>query len=296
MTFERIQELAQYLPDTSIYFNEILGYTDQITSVNKFVKAYKDLQFGYKFIKSLVDADLTLPATVDEEELIDTFQFLKYNAYKPDVVFAISLTHPSNKNIEDAIKAFLITDESYDTLQSLTGISKEVLKIYEKLFFNIRDRKSEALFIANTVYPDSRMVEIMDNYAKNEDPGKILLRSAYNNGIEDVAYFSGLKVDCIANNTNISSPEIAQKLETALMANALYLCRNGFISQKNSGIGHAKSLLIAAKQGGQADNTQDTEGAGILGAAMMETFLSIKQPEMDNKLEIYKDSEMKKIK
>lgn len=295
MTFNRIQELVQYLPDNSSYFNEILGYTNQITTVNKFVKAYKDLQFGYKFVKSLVDVNIPFPAAVDEDILNDTFHFLKYNAYKPDIVFAISITHPSNKTLEDSIKAFLVTDESYDNLAKLTGISENVIRTYEQLFFNIRDRKQEALFIANTVYPDSRMVEIMDNYIKNEDPGKILMRSAYNNGIEDAAYFSGLKTDSILNNNDISSLELAQKLETALMANALYLCRNGFISQKSSGISHAKSLLIAAKQGGQGDTKSDTEGAGILGDAMMGAFLEIKQPEMDEKLTLYQKEELKKL-
>lgn len=295
MTFNRIQELVQYLPDNSSYFNEILGYTDQITTVNKFVKAYKDLQFGFHFVKSLADSDSAFPAVVDEYILNDAFQFLKYNAYKPDIVFAISITHPSNKTLEDSIKAFLVTDESYASLAKLTGLSEEVIRAYEQLFFNIRDRKQEALFIANTVYPDSRMVEIMDNYIKNEDPGKILMRSAYNNGIEDAAYFSGLKTDSILSNNDISSLELAQKLETALMANALYLCRNGFISQKSSGISHAKSLLIAAKQGGQSDTKQDTEGAGILGDAMMTTFLKVKQPEMDSKLSLYQSQELNKL-
>ena len=194
MTFERIQELAQYLPEDSEYCNEILGHTKQITAVNKFIRSYKDVAFAYHFIKTLVDTNKPLPAFVDEPELYDAYQFLRYNAYKPNVIFAISLTHPSNKSMEDVIKAFLITDEPYNKLANITGIPEEVLRLYEKLFFNVRDRKQEALFIANTVYPNTRMVELMDNYTRNEDFGKMLMRSAYNNGIEDAMYFSGLKI------------------------------------------------------------------------------------------------------
>ena len=294
MTFDRIQELSQYIPDESNYYNEILGHTKQLTTVNKFLRSYKDLSFGYHIIKALCDSNMPLPATIDEEELYDAYQFLRYNAYKPDVVFAISLTHPSNKSMEDVIKAFLITDETFEKLSNITGIPQNVLKVYEKLFFNVRDRKNEALFIANTVYPDTRMVEIMDNYAKNEDFGKMLLRSAYNNGLEDAMYFSGLKAESFVNSDQTLAVEMAQKLETAIMANAYFLARNGYLNQKHSGIGHAKGLLIAAKQSGQDNSKEDIEGLGALGDTMMSELLVVKGDDMRNKLEMYKAIEESK--
>ena len=55
MTFDRIQELAQYIPDESPYCNEILGHTKQLTTINKFIRSYKDVAFAYHFIKTLVD-------------------------------------------------------------------------------------------------------------------------------------------------------------------------------------------------------------------------------------------------
>lgn len=294
MTFDRIQELITYLPDNSIYFDDIQSIDAQTLSINKFIKSYKDLAFGYHFVKTLVDSKIELPLTVDEEAIIDTYKFLKFNIFNPDIVFAISLTHPTNKSMEDTLKAFLISDEPYSKLSKITGLKEDIIKIYEQLFFNIRDRKQEALFIANTVYPDTRLVEIADNYTKNEDYGKLLMRSAYNNGIEDAAYFSGLKSDSFITSDINSSAEMAQKLEVAIMANGYFLARNGYLNTKSSGITHAKGILIAAKQGGQGNSMEDTEGAGILGDAMMDTFLDIKSEEMDNKLELYKEIEMSK--
>ena len=295
MTFERIQELAQYIPDDSAYCNEILGHTKQLTTINKFIRSYKDVAFAYHFLKTLVDNNKTLPASVDEPELYATYQFLRYNAYKPDVVFAISLTHPSNKNLEDVIKAFLITDESLDKLQVSTGIPASVLNLYEKLFFNVRDRKSEALWLANLVYPNTRMVEVMDNYTKNEDFGKLLMRSAYNNGLEDVMYFSGLKIESFVNSDSTLATDMAKKLETCIMANAYFLSRNGFLNSKSTGIGHAKGLLIAARQSGMDTAGADTEGiGGVLGEQMMQSLLKIKGPEMQEKLELYKAIEESK--
>jgi hypothetical protein len=295
MTFERIQELTQYIPEDSEYCNEILGHTKQITTVNKFIRSYKDVAFAYHFVKTLVDKEKPLPAFIDEPELYDTYQFLRYNAYKPNVVFAISLTHPSNKSMEDVIKAFIITDEPFDKLAEITGIPEEVIRLYEKLFFNVRDRKKEALFIANTVYPNTRMVELMDNYTRNEDFGKMLMRSAYNNGIEDAMYFSGLKIESFINSDQTLAVEMAKKLETAILANGYFIARNGYLNSKTSGIGHAKGLLIAAKQSGMDNSKEDTEGvAGTLGEDMMKSLLTIKGPEMEEKLELYKQIEESK--
>ena len=166
------------------------------------------------------------------------------------------------------------------------------MRIYEKLFFNVRDRKKEALYISSIVYPNTRMVEVMDNYTKTEDFGKILLRSAYNNGIEDAMYFSGLKIESFVNSDQTLAVEMAQKLETAIMANAYFLARNGFLGGRNNGIGHAKGLLIAAKQSGMDTNKEDTEGmGGTMGEDMMKSLLSIKGPEMQKKLEMYKSIE-----
>ena len=297
MTFDRIQELAQYIPDESPYCNEILGHTKQLTTINKFIRSYKDVAFAYHFIKTLVDMKKPLPASIKEEELYDTYQFLRYNIYKPNVVFAISLTHPTNKSMEDAIKAFIITDEPFNKISKVTGIPEDVLKIYEKLFFNVRDRKQEALLIANIVYPDTRMVEVMDNYTKHEDFGKLLLRTAYNNGLEDTMYFSGLKVNTFLNSDQTIAVEMANKLETAILANGVFLARNpGFLNAKGIvGIGHAKGLLIAAKQSGMDNSKEDTTGIGILGDAMMDNLLKIKGPEMKEKLDLYKDIEQNKL-
>ncbi len=294
MTFERIKELAQYIPDKSNYYNNLTGNSIQINIVNKFIKAYSDLQFGYKFIKVLIDEKIELPLTVDEPELIDTYQFLKFNSFKDHIVHAISLTHPSVKNIEDTIKAFLISDESFEKISKFTGIEVKVLKAYEKLFFNIRDRRSEALFLANVVYPNTRLVEMEDNYSRTEDPGKILLRSGYNNGAEDIMYFSGLKPEDFGDLS--SSSELAQKLESSIMQNACILAKNSFLNTRSIGIVNAKGLLMAAKQGGQDTSKEDLEGVGCLGDAAMNELLRIKQPEMDEQIKKIQMIEEEKLK
>lgn len=281
MTFERIQQLIELLPETSSYFRDILNYTPQVTAINKFLCAYKDLSFGFHCVKALVKDNIEYPISISEPALYKTYMFEKYGVEDKDVIFALALTHPSNKSMEDSIKAFLITDEPLDKIAKLTGLKKEVLDYYEKLFFNIRDRKDEALFIANVVYPNTRMVELSDGYLKNEDNGRLIIRAAYNNGLDDALYFSGLKADTILS-SGANATAMATRLESLIMANGYFLARN-FLNSKSNGISHARNLLIAAKQGGQGTGDSDLEGVGSLGAYAMQALKDIKAKEIEQK-------------
>ena len=281
MTFDRIQELINLLPDNSYYFRDVLNYTPQVTAINKFLCAYKDLSFGYHCIKAFVKDNIRLPAAIVEKPLYDAYMFERYGVQNKDVIFAISLTHPSNRSLEESVKAFLLTDSSLEEIAKLTGLSTSMLDTYEKLFFNIRDRKQEALFIANVVYPDSRFVELNDNYLRNESSGRLLIRAAYNNGLDDVAYFSGLKADSIMS-SGASAITMATKLESLIMTNGYFLARN-FVNSKSSGIAQARNILIAAKQGGQDSSTIDNEGIGSLGSMAMQALRDIKHDEIETK-------------
>lgn len=295
MTFERIRELIDYLPSTSSYFREVLNYTSQVTAVNKFMCAYKDLSFGYKFIKALIKDNIKLPAAVSEDYLRELYFFEKFgDTSNQDVIFAISLNHPSSQTMADSIKAFLITDESFDKIEKITGIPKRVLECFEQLFFNIRDRKNESLFIASKVYPNTRMVETQDDYLKTESFGNLILRSAYNNGLEDAAYFSGLKMANSVLNEK-SSAVSALQLEAAIMANAYFLAKNGMINQRHNALSSAKGLLIAAKQGGAETTENDNEGITSLGESIWDAIRDIKGPEMQRKLDAITENEIKKL-
>lgn len=281
MTFERIKQLIDLLPSNSYYFRDVLNYTPQVTAINKFLCAYKDLSFGYHCIKAFVKDGIRLPATIVEKPLYDAYMFEQYGLQNDNVVFAISLTHPSNRSLEESIKAFLLTDSSLEEIANLTGLSVDVLDYYEKLFFNIRDRRNEALFIANIVYPDSRFVELNDNYLRNEDSGRLLIRAAYNNGLADAAYFSGLKSESLMN-SGASAITMATKLESLIMTNGYFLARN-FVNTKSAGIAQARNILIAAKQGGQDSSSIDNEGVGSLGEMAMTALRDIKHEEIEIK-------------
>ena len=293
MTFERIQSLIEILPDDSSYFREVLNYSPNITDVNRFLCAYKDLMFGFRFISTIVLENIKLPLDVEEESLNKLYLYLKYGEKNKDITYALSIHHPSNKNLEDCIRSVLFTDESYKELSNKLGIPERVIRYYEELFYNIRDRKNESLFIANIVYPDSRIVEFNDNYTKEESISNLLIRSAYNNGIDDNLYMIGLKTASDIFSGSVSSSDSANRLESSIMANGLFLARNGYLNQRNIGISGAKNMLIAAKQSGLDQQSSDIDLP--LGDAMWQALQNIKGPEKEHKLELIEKNELAKL-
>lgn len=299
MDANRIQYLSQFIPDDSDYFRYSLsGFGEQTSNhqkqIDRFLVAYRDLAFGYHFVRALVKCGCELPPDVHEQELIDFYWFERTGDPRGVIVETLALHHPSSHFLENSVQAFLLTFEDFNTIASKTGINANVLRTYEKLFFNVRARREESLFIANVVYPEHRLVETMEGYTREADFAALLKRSAYNNGLDDVSYFVGLQVDSVNATYNSSAREMANRLESSIMANGYYLARNGFINQRNStGVASAKSLLVAAKQGGEDGAEQDNYGATSIGDSLVKELQEVKGGEMLERIEKQQDKLLK---
>ena len=296
MDAQRIQYLAQFIPDTSDYFRYSLSsFGDQTSShqrqIDRFLVAYRDLSFGYHFVRALVKDNIDLPPDVSEQEIIDFYWFEKTGEPSDALIQSLSISHPSSHFLENSLQAMLLTGAPFSEISRVTGISTDVIKTYERLFFNVYDRREESLFIANVVYPEHRLVETMEGYIKEADAGSVLKRSAYNNGLDDVAYFIGLKVESIEGSlAGGNAQEMANRLESSIMANGYYLARNGFLNQRSSsGVASAKSLLVAAKQGGDDGGEQDSYGATSIGDSLVEELQRVKGAEVRKRIETQQD-------
>lgn len=276
MDFARIQYLAKALP-----VRKRPGLSPAESQVEHFVAAYRDLAFGYHFVKTLLRENLRMPPDVHERWIGDLYWFERRGDYSDAVVQALGLNHPANRGIENAVQAFLLTDATLERIAMETGLTVDCLRAYEQLFFNIRDRKKEALLISQVVYPETRLVEMMEGYLAQVDRGAFLKRSAHNNSFEDVAYFVGMKVESVANASLGNAKEMANRLEATIMANGYFLARNGLASQRGAhGINAARGLILAAKQSGLDTGDDDDLGASSIGEALMTELAKTKGGEM----------------
>lgn len=291
MEAKRIEQLVNLIPEDSEYFNSFSGIStfdesDAMQSLNKFIICYKDLQFGYHFVLSFSKTKKKLPSSVSEYYIKQAYNFENGLKCDPNVKRAYMYYHPSNRYFKDLIEGFLLVDDiTTAEIAKSTGIPEPTIKAYEQLFFNILDRKKEAAFIASVVYPETRLVELQENYYKNESNNMLLKRSAYNNGPDDLMYMAGLKTGHLRG----AGTEMAAKLEDSIMANGYYLARNGFLNQRYStGVNNAKMLITASKQGGQSAENDDYEGVGSLGSHFIDEYMKLNKERVSQQIEMRK--------
>ena len=140
------------------------------------------------------------------------------------------------------------------------GVDVEIIWLYEKLFYNILDRRDEYMFITSLVYPEGRLEELDPRYSDRVSYGTLAKRAAFNNGAEDALVAAGFPSSFMSEG---SAEDNSTRLESAMMANAYWLMRNGFGNSRNAvGLTNAKNLIAAAKHGGNED-TGEVAGVGI---------------------------------
>ena len=274
MNAVRISELIEYLPDPKEDIDNQFGQliednrlkSNRDKQIRKYARYYKDLQFGWNFIKAIEHHNMPLPPMLggDDEWLFRAYKFETDMAYEDKAIFkALELTYAESRLTRETLHGLLVSsDADINKIASITSINIETIKAYEQLFFNLRDRRHEALFLAEIVYPNGKLVECLDNYIRHETLGNLLLRAGYNNGMADVLHFAGAPSNLMY---SLLETETAGKLEALIMANGFLIARNFLVNQSRdaAGLFNARSLIQAAKQGGQeAETPSEWQNAG----------------------------------
>lgn len=292
MNFQTLYSLSDSIPKNSSYFDiyESSGSLDVNNSsqVNQFALCYKDLSFGWHFIKTFSESSKSLPGCViNEETLIRAYNFERYGNRDLEVAQAIAI-ETSIPQVRNTIVSLLFADEvTIDRISEIVNFSVETIRIYEELFFNIIDRKSDAMFIASIVYPETRAEEFSSNYLTNVDNSTLLKRVGYNAGIESVLALAGFKDSFL----NFNAGDVASstnKLESAIMSNAYFMATCGFLNSKDSvGIINAKNIMAAAKHGGGDENTFQETGVGVapMGTIIINELMDAEQKSIGVRLE-----------
>lgn len=295
MDYLTISTLLEYIPEnedfiTSNYFgggNPLSAFGDLDQTSTKFILAYRDLSLGWKCARLLANSSTAFPCFITGEDLW-LFKAYLYNIdpkkfHNRAVVEARGLASNQMTRDNETLKALLMSDDvDYKFIASRTSLHIDTIKAYERLFFNIVDRKADHMFIKNVVYPDGRMVEMFDDYLKNEDIGKILMRTGFNNGAEHVLHFAGFKSNVLQKLAAGNS--MPTQLEALFMANGYLLAANGWINQRAhaTGVHNARGILQAAKQGGM-EEVKQSPFTGV-GETLREEMLTNLQVDVSNRL------------
>jgi hypothetical protein len=275
MNRTQIYELSQILPKENDFFSgspfQILAEDDVSYETEKFARCYSNPSFGWHIAKLYADMREPFPicesfilSQVDDleyETLRSAYMFLRYGEADSDLVFAIALDKNMDPYHKSVLKAcILVENVSVSDIASRTGYPEKVVRLYEKLFYNIWDRAEDQLYIASLVNPEGVVNELNPNYQLRASYVDLLKRAGYKNGIDDVLSIAGVRHYGLSGSTQ----SLVAEFENKLMANAVFLSNIGLLNTRNQvGISNAKNLLAAAKHGGDTElSNNDLIGIG----------------------------------
>jgi len=137
--------------------------------------------FGWQFIRFFLNQGIFMPGEVIDSKLRQAYGYLSepnsYGNFMPEVM---EFTAPENNYNQLVLRACLICkDIKMGEIATRFGCDKVVIKTYEKLFFNVRDRFEEQLYLSRLVYPETRASELQPDFLIKLPPGQLLLQVAY---------------------------------------------------------------------------------------------------------------------
>lgn len=299
MTKDQIYDLLELLPAGVSLHGELAApvsgnpqtrFREHEQRMLRYAAAYADLQFGWRYVQVLLNNNIEFTPLMREiagPEIVATYDYFACDTREPAVMDAWMIAASRERVFDRRVVEALLVSKSYDVeqVQKLTGLGSDAIAAYEKLFFNIIDRRKESLFIASVVYPNSRIVEMCEGYMNEPENhfGKILQRSGFNNGLPDLLYLSG-HAEGNGLLSQLATRETAGLLELTLMANAYILARNGWINQHTHGITQARGLIAAGKAGGDNNDPSLDSPFATLGSTLQQELVSCKRAEAERSL------------
>jgi hypothetical protein len=286
MNAARVQQLAWfkspsergpgYLNDLNLNVAEI----PWLEETEHYLECYKNLRFGWDLVSELVRDGKDFPTIIDAEDncLWRAYLYLQ-GYYDPHIDGALRLTLSGSKRSREMLNGLFA--HKGITLQDIaknTNTPIGVVIAYEKLFYNIVDRRTDTKFLAEVVYPDTRLVELFESYMRDESFGNMLQRMSFNNSPEELLYFMGM-----ADNPYdlLHGHESANRLEALIMSQGYLYARSGFANQRqNAQVLHrSQQLLTAAKQAG--NDTEEQSAFQAVGNALYNEFATVKRAEAE---------------
>jgi hypothetical protein len=278
----RIEQLVKLLPGNCNLFRHGSGEFYMNRPAQRLAAVVNKPDFPLTFVKEFASRGEALPPTVTEAYLREAHAHWGEPGPVKNLVMqrVEELLQPANQYHQSILNALLIVqDTTFEQIAEWLSLPVAVVKIYEQLCFNVRDRRQEQSYIAGIVFPGGRAkwmnVEVIDEDLK-------LLQAGWIHGASEVLWLAGLDRE------ESQAPSAAQhqrELTNRLMTNAVEMARSGSLNLNTaSGLGVMKTLLAAKPEAPSGMASDSEAGIGALnwgpGDAIMYTVRGL-QPQPD---------------
>jgi hypothetical protein len=291
MTTDRIRELVELLPAQNAYAARPI-ISDSLSSrrqreVSVFAHALTDPQFGWMFVKAHVDARKTPACQVTEPGLLRAFCFHQHDV-RDDAVLGVMMLRTKEERVRRCMLHCMLLVEKY-SFEQIAGelcLPVDVITTYETLFWNVRDRLVDKVYIAAILFPDSTQLTWIKDYHLTEDFQALAMRAASLHGVDIAKAFLGLQSPM----SDFDAEGHAKAFESHIASMASYASKLGLLMQPNvPAIAHGRGLLQSIKQGGaQSVNDDDRVGVGgmSLQESMLDHFKRVTEPDLQYRLQL----------
>ena len=244
---------------------------------DRFLSRYIRPNFGYYIAVQFASRGMNFPlALLGRDMWVYRAYLMRRDCWKNfdrHILEAFHLAHyvKNAPHLAQVLKACLLSIKDNATPEQhlrevhlKTGVPYQTLEAFEALFYNVIDRRADALYLAHEVYPDTRIVELDENYMKTSSHADLIKRVAYNHKDMDLtAYVAGLG-DHTYLRKLAAREDRESELTRYLMGNGLILAHSSLLNQRAIGMSRVSNLLAASRQGGR-DLEEPTMG-GIVPA------------------------------
>jgi hypothetical protein len=193
---------------------------------------------------------------------------------------------PDLKQVKHNLRGMLLSgcgkdqQQHYHALSEITGVSKSTLEAFEVLFYNVLDRQEDALYVANEVYPHTRVCEFSEDYLKHTDVADLIQRAGYNyRDLQLTAYLAGIG-DRSYMAKLAARTDREQELTRQFMGNALVMSQTGLLNQRSVGFSRTTAMLAASRGAGKVEEAPAVAGVGDMVAQELAAALSANYDQM----------------
>ena len=251
MKTSRIHRLVEAIPQRVHIFTGAHGvHTLQrawdCPEIHRLARALYDPAFPWAYASAFADAKLPLPALVHEPAIREAHGYLTTGRCSDDLRGALVLRAEPLKLKRGLLEALLLIAPAIalERIGEFTCESVGTIKIYEALFFSVRDRANDLCYRANIAYPETRQVEFQKDYLAKVDPCDLLKRAALGGDVDAVMELMGV----LPSGRQLSDQEYTRIVKTKILSEAAWLAEAGLIHQPLRVFDLAVKLINASER------------------------------------------------
>jgi hypothetical protein len=245
----RINILIDLIPlESNIYTDpkqKVRGTTFSDLIIHRRAHALLDPAFSWNYVQAFAHLNQPLPAVVYEPYIKLAYGHTMNRAIDEDITEAQIIQHPRWVTKRGFLEALLILPSlRLDQVAQYVGLPISVVQVYENLFWSVRDRLEDQLFMNAICYPDTRQVEYRADYWNTENPRNLMLRAAFHNDLDAVLQIFGSRTKREEQSSEVST----KRLKTRFLTDADFVVRAGGSGSKVPVLDAARKLIVEAEK------------------------------------------------